>query len=60
MDIDYIRQCVGKQCSVSIENGFYYKGKVLSVGEDYLIILDKVGKKVFLSLKTITRIEEIE
>lgn len=57
MNNEYLKELVGKTLRLSLKNGFYYKGKILSVGEDFLVILDKVGKKVIISLDTIDTVE---
>jgi sRNA-binding regulator protein Hfq len=57
MDNEYLKELVGKTLRFSLKNGFYYKGEILSVGEDFLVILDKVGKKVIVSLNAIETVE---
>jgi len=56
MDSEYVREYVGKVCKLDLENGYYYHGKILSVGDDSLVLLDKTNRKVILALSIIVKI----
>ena len=55
MNID---EWVNKQVRISLKTGMYYKGKVLSSGEDFLKIRDFRDNIVFISLDQISIIQE--
>jgi len=50
---------LNKVVKVSLKNGFYYKGKVLSEGENYIRIRDINGKMVFINFDFVISIEEV-
>jgi len=54
MNID---EWVGKNVRISLKSGMYYKGKVLSAGDDFLKIRDFKDKIIFIRLEFITIIE---
>ena len=56
MDSEYVREYVGKVCKLDLENGYYYHGKILSLGDDSLVLLDKTNRKVILALSIIVKI----
>lgn len=56
MDSEYVRDYIGKMCKIDLDNGYYYHGKILSVGEDSLVLLDKTHHKVILALSIIVKI----
>jgi small nuclear ribonucleoprotein (snRNP)-like protein len=51
---------INKEVKVSLQNQIYYRGKVLSAGEDYIKIRDIKDKIVFINLKNIISMEVIE
>ena len=60
MDGEYVSGFIGCVCKIDLENGFYYKGKILSVGDDSLVLIDMNGKRVILALSVIVGIREVE
>ncbi len=44
---------------ITLLDNFYYIGKVISADEDGLKILDKTGKNVFISNKSVATIREV-
>jgi len=54
MNID---EWINKKVRISLKTGMYYKGKVLSAGEDFLKIRDFRDTIVFIRLDMITIIE---
>lgn len=50
---------MNKVVKINLKNGFYYKGKVLSEGEDYIRIRDINGKLVFINFSFVISIEEV-
>ena len=45
---------------IDLDNGQYYAGLVLSSGEDYIKIRDKNDKLVFVNLKNVISIREVD
>lgn len=60
MESEYVREYVGRSVKIDLENGFYYKGKIISVGNESLVIKDINGNKVILALKIIVELKEVE
>lgn len=54
-----VSEYVGKEVKVDLDNGLYYKGLVLSFGEDFLTMRDKNNKLVYISLKNVVSIREV-
>ena len=50
---------IGKKVKVSLKNGRYYKGLVLSQGDDFLTIRDLRDNIVHVRLDFISEIEEV-
>ena len=50
---------LGKKIQVVISNQFRYKGKVLQVNEDSLVVLDKFSNKVSINLNEIVVLQEV-
>lgn len=50
----------GKRVKVSLKNGMYYKGLVLSEGEDFIKIRDIRDNIVHIRIDFITLIEEVK
>jgi hypothetical protein len=48
-----------KKVKIDLDNGFYYSGLVLTLGEDYISIRDKNDKLVFVNIKNIVSIREV-
>jgi len=44
---------------INLSSGFYYEGKVISVDEKSLTLIDKTGKNVSISKKAIMTIREV-
>jgi len=57
MDMEFFKEWVGKKARISLAPNRYYKGLVLSVGEDFLKIKDFKGTTVFIKWENITIIE---
>lgn len=49
---------MNKKVKVSLSNGMYYKGLVLSEGEDYIRIRDIRDNIVFINFSAIAVLEE--
>jgi len=54
MNID---EWVGQRVRISLKTGMYYKGLVLSSGDDFLKIRDFKDKTIFVRIDMITIIE---
>lgn len=50
---------INKEVKISLKNEWYYKGKVLSQGEDFLRIKDIKGRIVLICREEIKIIEEV-
>lgn len=59
MDKKIIEELNGKKVKIVLENNYYYKARILSVGDDYVKILDMNGKTSFIVLEQI-KVLEIE
>ena len=59
MDHKIINQYVGKLVKLILENGFWYRAKILSVSEDTINFIELKGRHVSVHPKTITMIEEV-
>jgi len=55
-----IESMIGKKVKVSLKNEMYYKGLVLSEGEDYIKIRDIRNNIVHIKLDFITVIQEMQ
>ena len=51
---------VGSYVHITLLDDFYWVGKVISADEEGIEIIDKVGKRVSISNKSIATIREIE
>lgn len=49
---------LNKKVRISLNNGLYYKGKVVDVGDDFVKIIDFRGTTVTISLNFIVVIQE--
>lgn len=49
----------GKRVKISLKSGFYYKGLVLSEGDEWIKIRDVRNNIVFILLENISVIEEV-
>ena len=54
---EWIKKWEGNKVRISLSSGMYYKGLVLSVGEDFIKIRDFRDKIVFIRLENITVVE---
>ncbi len=59
MDYESLNQYVGKQVKLSLENGFWYKAKIISVNEESVTFIELKGNRVSVHPKTIMMIEEV-
>lgn len=59
MDHESLIQYVGKQVKLSLENGFWYKAKIISVNEESVTFIELKGHTVSVHPKTIMMIEEV-
>lgn len=57
MDVKFFDEWVGQKARISLSGGRYYKGLVLSVGEDFLKIRDFRDTIVFIKVENINIIE---
>ena len=53
--VSYINSVV----HITLLDNFYYVGRVISADEIGINIIDKIGKKVFISNKSIATIREV-
>jgi small nuclear ribonucleoprotein (snRNP)-like protein len=53
-----VNEWVNKKVKVSLSNGMYYKGLVLSEGEDYIRLRDIKNNIVFIKFSAVDVIEE--
>ena len=51
---------VGKTYKIFLSNGFQYQGKLISQGDGFIQILDRLGKPLILGKAQITTIEVLE
>lgn len=50
---------LGRYVKVDISSGYYYEGKILDVGEDFLMMIDKRGKNVTIAISDILSVREV-
>ena len=50
---------INKEVKIDLDNGMYYRGKVLSVGNDYISIRDIRDKLVYINLKNVVSIKGV-
>ena len=50
---------LGLKVKIILSNGYYYIGKVVDSGKDYLHLIDMNGNRVSLSDKAISTIQEV-
>ena len=60
MNHESLTKYVGKKVKLSLENGFWYKAKIINVNEDTIDFIDIRGHYVSVHPKTIMMIEEID
>ena len=53
--VSYINSLV----HITLSDGFYYIGKVVDADDSGIKLIDKTGKKVFVSNKSIATIREV-
>jgi len=58
MMTDEYKKYIGKEVVLILSNQMRYSGRILSVGNVYLKILDKFGKEVLVVLDQICSVEE--
>lgn len=56
MDLD---SYLGKVCKIELSNGFYFLGKITSIDEDSIDLIDKNNQNVTLSKNSILVIREV-
>lgn len=49
-----------KRVEIILDNGMHYTGKLLSSGIDYVKIVDKYSQTVFIVIKSISSIREVQ
>ncbi len=54
-----MEQYKNKKVRLVLMNGFHYSGLILSLNEDFFVLLDKFGKEVTINKKSIQAIEEV-
>ena len=59
MDQESLIQYLGKQVKLILENGFWYKAKIISVNKDSVTFIEMKGNHVSVHPKTIMMIEEV-
>lgn len=59
MNHESLIQYIGKQVKLSLENGFWYKAKIISVNIDSVTFIEMKGHHVSVHPKTIMMIEEV-
>lgn len=50
---------LNKNVYISLRDGYYYKGKVISADENSLTLIDFKGQKITLTSDCILRIQEV-
>ena len=60
MEYEDVKNFIGKRVSLTISNGYYFKGLVTNVSETTLSLIDIREHDVALALINIIRIEEVE
>ena len=60
METDCLSEYIGKVVKIVLANGFYYKGKVLDVKENTLVLFDIKNNRVTLDGNSINLIEEVK
>lgn len=60
MDFDYVFDYIGKNVKLILSNNYFYKGLIIDVKTDSLILKDITGKRVVLELNSIILLEEIQ
>ncbi len=59
MDHESLIQYIGKQVKLVLENGFWYKAKIIDVNEDSITFIELKGNHVSVHPKVIMMIEEV-
>lgn len=59
MDHESLIIYVGKKVKLTLENGFWYKAKIISVNEESVNFIELKGNYVSVHPKTIMMIEEV-
>jgi sRNA-binding regulator protein Hfq len=54
-----VSEFVNKVVKIDLDNGFYFKGRVKSFGDDYVVIVDINDKLVYITRKNITNLREV-
>ncbi len=59
MDHESLEPYIGKQVKLVLENGFWYKAKIISVTIDAITFIELKGNHVSVHPKMIVMIEEV-
>lgn len=59
MNHESLEQYIGKHVKLSLENGFWYKAKIISVNIDSVTFIELKGNHVSVHPKVIMMIEEV-
>lgn len=51
---------IGSVVHITLLDNFYYIGKIISADEQGINLIDKTGKKVFISNKSVATIREVQ
>lgn len=60
MDSSSISEYVGQQVLLTLQNGFWYKAKIISVTEEAIVFIELKGRKISVSPNQVVMIEEIK
>jgi len=55
-----VNEYINKKVKVDLDNGYYYKGLVLSFGDEFISIRDFNDKLVYINLKNVISIKEVD
>ena len=58
--MNMVNEWINKTVKVSLNNGFYYKGVVISEGDTYIKIRDIKDKIVFINFDAVISIVEVD
>ena len=59
MDHESLKKYIGKKVKLSLENGFWYRAKIINVTEESVDFIELKGNYVSVHPKTIMMIEEV-
>jgi len=60
MDSSSINEYIDQQVLLTLQNGFWYKAKIISVSEEAIVFIELKGRKISVSPNQVVMIEEVK